>query len=80
MIFSSQNDGPNAKGGQMTFAFITEQRSIPIETFKKVYTLSHLVADIGGYMGLLLGASLLSFYKQAVKFLDSKRLCYWQQK
>lgn len=60
----------------MEVQFSLADKIIPVEVYTKVYKLSNLIADIGGYMGLLLGASFLSLYKAFIKFLQSKGLCH----
>ena len=44
-----------------------------VEVIKQVrlYTLANFIADFGGFLGLLLGASLMSFFSQI--------LAFWQQ-
>ncbi len=50
---------PNVTSIQLTF-----QNTIPVEVTKQtlVYGFTNFVADFGGYLGLLLGASLLSIF------------------
>jgi hypothetical protein len=38
----------------------------------KLYGFSNFVADVGGSLGLLLGASLLSIFDWCVEFLDAR--------
>ena len=35
---------------------------IPVTAEKKLYTLDNFIADVGGYLGLLLGVSALAVY------------------
>ncbi len=57
----------------LSFFFMTSKYKVVEEVFR--YDEGNLIADFGGYMGLLLGASLLSIYdyiliglKQALKW------------
>lgn len=43
---------------------------------KPLYNGNDFVADVGGYLGLLLGASILTIYQDATKFLADK----WRRK
>jgi hypothetical protein len=45
--------------------------SFQVITLKEndLYTTSNFMADVGGYMGLLLGASMLSIYDEAIRLL-----------
>ncbi len=47
------------------------QKSVPVavQRYSIAYGFSNFVADFGGYLGLLLGASLLSLYDDAVAML-----------
>ena len=52
------------------------QQEIPIEEQILVYDRSNLIADVGGYLGLLLGVSILSCYKEFIRFITEKRKLY----
>ena len=39
-----------------------------------VYTFNNFIADVGGYMGLLLGSSILSIYDEIENYLNRKKL------
>ncbi len=49
------------------------QRSVPVavQRYSIAYGFSNFVADFGGYLGLLLGASLLSLYDDGVNLLGT---------
>ena len=42
-----------------------------------VYTIENFIGEVGGYLGLLLGASLPSIYDQ---ILSSCKMCYFSVK
>ena len=42
--------------------FSTFSRLVPVTRERKMYTADNLVADVGGYLGLLLGASALALF------------------
>ena len=58
---------PNASYIQFSF-----QRGIPVTTIKQslAYTWNNFIADFGGYLGLLLGASLLSIYDSGTAIIE----------
>ena len=49
------------------FIFLTESTQMVVEEEILIYDLGDLVADTGGYLGLLLGLSLLSLVEMAIK-------------
>ncbi len=53
----------------MTAAMLSFQQSVPVEIreYSISYGFSNFVADFGGYLGLLLGASLLSIYDDLIE-------------
>lgn len=68
--FISQIKEQNATGDKMNlFLFYPSGR---FTTFVQdyVYSLEAFVADVGGYLGLCLGMSILTFYDAAVWFFD----------
>ena len=46
------------------------ETKIEEETQQYLYKMSNFVADVGGYMGLLLGVSFFTIYKTVVCFLS----------
>ena len=50
------------------------QRNISQKSIRQtvIYGISQFIADFGGYLGLLLGASILSIYDNIVGFIVSK--------
>ena len=44
------------------FSFFSQHLQIVVTEEVLAYTIEDLVADFGGYLGLLLGASILSMY------------------
>lgn len=47
----------------MIFIVNTRRTRVTTETQRYLYTISNFVADVGGYMGLLLGMSCFTFFK-----------------
>ena len=61
--------------GRITeFIFFTTQSLVPYEEQVLAYGIGNLVADIGGFLGLLLGSSIFSAYKEAIEFLLRKKI------
>ena len=58
---------------QLHFDFIMQESSYQLEEQYHIYDGVSFIADIGGYMGLLLGSSLLGIYLAMENFL--RRLC-----
>ena len=59
--------------GNFTIVFHFEDGSYQLEEEYKVYELNDFIADVGGYLGLLLGHSVLSFYYLSAEwFTDTK--------
>ena len=56
------------------------QTSIPVEKQVLVYEMSNLIADVGGYLGLLLGSSIYSFYKEIAAFTKAKKSIFCGKK
>jgi hypothetical protein len=47
----------------LSIYIITTEPSYNVEEQRWSYTHNDLIADVGGYLGLLLGGSILSYYK-----------------
>ncbi len=60
-------------GRWLSFVFFTDQQAIPVEETVLSYDSLDAIADIGGYLGLLLGASCLSILKSV--FEKITRVC-----
>ncbi len=60
--------------------YFTLQKSMRARVYKHFlnYQFSNFVADFGGYLGLMLGASLITIYDSAVDFLGKliDNICY----
>ncbi len=58
------------KPGQLSVQ-LSLQKSVPVAVhrYSLAYGFSNFVADFGGYLGLLLGASLLSIYDDGVNLI-----------
>lgn len=54
--------------------FVTDQDDVPVEKEIEVYSWSDLVGNVGGYLGLLLGGSLLSGFNQLEDFVRTRRI------
>ena len=52
---------------KLTFKIL--DRSYKEEEQYMIYDLGNFIADVGGYMGLLLGCSLMSLYSEVEAFL-----------
>ncbi len=54
--------------------YLLFQRNLPVTVhrYSLAYGFSNFVADFGGYLGLLLGASLLSLYDDIIMWLDHR--------
>ncbi len=65
---STENEEDEENVSRLSFMF---QKSTPITVLKSsmAYGFSNFVADFGGYLGLLLGASLLSIYDTSIAFI-----------
>ncbi len=59
---SSSSDGPRLNWSAMQFVAVTGDGEVEVRTETLVYGWMDLVAEVGGYLGLLLGASVLSAY------------------
>ena len=59
----------NPDPGKYRLTFKILDRSYKLEEQYKIYDTESFIADVGGYMGLLLGCSLLSLYKEVEGFL-----------
>ena len=66
--------GGNYKQCEYHVRFKIMDRSYEEEEQYVIYDTNSFFADVGGYMGLLLGSSLLSLYKE-LEFLFKKLLC-----
>ncbi len=55
--------------GQSQIALLNTQTEMVVEEEAYVYDGDNLIADVGGYLGLLLGASIMSFYDAFVHVL-----------
>ena len=51
------------------YVFTIDDSQVEVIRERWIYTIDNLVADIGGYLGLLLGSSILNIYEQAVFLL-----------
>ncbi len=58
-----------SKNGVTIHLILQESVPVTVQQYSIAYGFSHFVADFGGYLGLLLGASLLSLYDDAVTLL-----------
>ena len=58
---------------QVHFEFIMQESSYHLEEQYPLYDVASFLADIGGYMGLLLGSSLLGIYMSTEELL--RKLC-----
>ena len=68
----AENFPQGCKGLMKIYIFIRDGDVEHIEE-KWLYDLSNFIADVGGYMGLLLGASVLTVYNMALKALARVR-------
>ena len=44
-----------------------------IETENYIYDFYNMIGDVGGVLGLLLGASIMSLYDDLIKYVEKKR-------
>ena len=68
---SSYYNGPNPK---MKLSFLFHDGSFDVREEYLVYELSNLIADVGGYMGLLAGQSILGIYYLSTYWLTKMRV------
>ena len=52
--------------GVLELNFFYHQYEVPVRKHVYAYDRSNLISDIGGYLGLLLGYSILTFYDMLV--------------
>ena len=53
-----------------TIGFFLSSKDIKVTEEVELYNLSKFIADFGGYLGLLLGASLITFFDGFIWFLS----------
>ena len=58
--------------GELFLQFFSYQSVVPHEKEVLVYDGNNFIADVGGYLGLLLGVSILSVYKGCMEWLKLK--------
>ena len=77
----SHLDSPSMKGQKHFFGgiFFYPSGAYKEMSYYYTYEFSDYIADIGGYMGLLLGCSLLSFY-DGLKCVCEKMLTIFKEK
>ena len=56
----------NSQPGTLELKFFYHQYEVPVRKHVYAYDRSNLISDIGGYLGLLLGYSILAFYDMLV--------------
>ena len=56
-------------GATLLLNFFSPQSIVPFEEEVLVYDGYNFIADVGGYLGLLLGVSVLTIYKDGIKWL-----------
>ena len=68
-------DQPN-RPDQFTLRIYYAHDKYPVKNQFYIYSTSNLIADFGGYLGLLLGYSLLGFYDTLVDFFEyARKMC-----
>jgi hypothetical protein len=63
------------EAANLSMSLICHQNDIPVNTESYSYTSTSLLADIGGYLGLLIGASVLTlveYFIAAANFIRRK--------
>ena len=55
--------------GMLELQFFYQQYEVPVRKHVYAYDEANLISDIGGYLGLLLGYSVLAFYDTSVFFI-----------
>ena len=66
---------PQKKGfNGTTITILMPSNEMEIVKQVRLYTMTNFIADFGGYLGLLLGASFMSFINQIDQIL-----IFWQQ-
>ena len=53
-----------------TVGFFLSSKDVKVTEEVELYNLSKFIADFGGYLGLLLGASLITFFDGCVLFIS----------
>ena len=67
-----------AKQNESVFRFFLQQKDVVSRNEINLYTMVHFFAEVGGYLGLLLGESLLSYFD--VAWDGTGHLMSWIQK
>ena len=68
---SSYPSGPNPR---MTLSFLFYDGSFDVREEYLVYDICNLIADVGGYMGLLVGQSILGIYYLSTHWLTEMKV------
>ena len=68
---NSYSMGPNPR---MTLSFLFHDGSFDVREEYLVYDISNLIADVGGYMGLLAGQSILGIYYLSTSWLTKMKI------
>ena len=68
---NSYYNGPNPK---MKLSFLYHDGSFDVREEYLVYDTSNLIADMGGYMGLLMGQSILGIYYFLTRILTKMEI------
>ena len=71
---SKSFDLSRAYSRHMTLVFLFEDGSYNVREEYIVYDTSNFIADVGGYLGLLLGHSILSIYYLSIDWLTSTKI------
>ena len=64
------------RADEFSFKIYYAHDKYPVKTQFYIYSTSNLIADFGGYLGLLLGYSLLGFYDTLADFFEyTRKMC-----
>ena len=66
------NDMVTGRDGFVRIAFYFSKGTFQVKEEIVMYGLGDLVADVGGYLGLLLGASIFAIYEKIEKYFSSR--------